>query len=565
MAAIRQQQFLGQSRVDAPHLRSLESGVARDFDVLAGQILAGGQPEVVREFSILETGAVGNDAEALVMRTAGGLLIHFNASTSGSLLQIPDDRVNEVLAPTNAKVTGSFTPNTTNYVGLDITRLVDDSTADTVMFLNPSIDQEMPKLVPLARTADYQIVISTIEFSATPGLCPVAKVVTDSANKVTDLIDARNILGRLGIGGSIPSSVSPYGWPGGRTEATANGGDRSIRSVKEWMDAVMTRMWEIGGGEYWFSLTADRNVRMTTAGSPFVSNGEYFEWDGTNLHWKGLGFVFDNSTGSTNTIADQITSFSGLTDLIDGECLYIDLDRTNDATGLLAAKGQTQSLGGSARPGQRWVLAWRTGTEIHIRDQSYPVGSSFKLATTAAAGNSKVTYDTGDPVATSFNPANEVSVTGGISRLISEAGVLAAGDLLIGLGAAEGDENIVITTDGGAFATRIQGTNNYSTAQRASTEFYNAHNADVNEADVITEFIANVDGVDEVAISVESIGVLGMRISHVEPNTPVVGVNKTVAFKFWSRSVGTTPTKVDQLLIKDRNGNSSVIWTSSPY
>ncbi len=35
---LRQQNWLGQQRVDAPHLRSLESSAAADFDVLAGLI-----------------------------------------------------------------------------------------------------------------------------------------------------------------------------------------------------------------------------------------------------------------------------------------------------------------------------------------------------------------------------------------------------------------------------------------------------------------------------------------------------------------------------------------------
>ena len=46
MAVLRQEQFLGQSRIDVPHLRAIESGVAADFDVALA--LLAEQPERFR-------------------------------------------------------------------------------------------------------------------------------------------------------------------------------------------------------------------------------------------------------------------------------------------------------------------------------------------------------------------------------------------------------------------------------------------------------------------------------------------------------------------------------------
>jgi hypothetical protein len=43
MSANRQLNLLGQWRLDVPHLRSIESSVAADFDLLAGSMLGGGQ------------------------------------------------------------------------------------------------------------------------------------------------------------------------------------------------------------------------------------------------------------------------------------------------------------------------------------------------------------------------------------------------------------------------------------------------------------------------------------------------------------------------------------------
>ena len=47
----RQSNWLGQQRVDVPHLRAMESSVASDFDVLAG-IISGQDSYVIKGFQI---------------------------------------------------------------------------------------------------------------------------------------------------------------------------------------------------------------------------------------------------------------------------------------------------------------------------------------------------------------------------------------------------------------------------------------------------------------------------------------------------------------------------------
>jgi hypothetical protein len=544
MALDRQQNFQGQQRVDVPHLRAVEAGVAHDFDVLAGTVLAGQLPSVVEGFGFITTAAVGNDAEKLVLRTAGGVVIHFEASENGSLFRTPDDRADETLGPTNARLVGAFTPNSTNFVGLDITRAADDSTSDTVMFSNPATSTESPRVVPLARTADYRIVVSTTEFSATPGLVPLAIVKTDAANKVTVLTDARYLLFRLGSGGSNPLSVAPYAWPGGRTELgalAAVGGDRSIFSFKDWLNAAMTRLWEIGGGEYWFSLTAYRNVHMNGSGTPFSSTGEFFEVVASNLHWKGLQVTFDNSTANINEVADQLTSSPGLTDLAVGECLYVDLDRTTDRTvagvnALIPAKGVLRTLGGSATPGQRFVLAWRTSGGFFVRDTPYPVGSSLKLATTAASGTVKVTANVGDPFVPLYDTVTKVAICAGISRKNTASGALTgAGDIQIGLGLSEGDQNINIFTSGSQYGTLVQGAENFDTNGRSTVEVENLHSYNTGTKNR-TQTLRGFDGsATRTAQFFESAGAIGVRNVPAMPAVPPASAAEPVRVKYFNR------------------------------
>lgn len=492
MAVQRQSSLQGQQRVDVPQLRAIESGVAADFDVL-GIVMSGKTPVVASGFAIASAGAVGNEAEKLVMSVAGASLIHFEATEAGSVFRVPENRADEVLGPTNPRIDGAFTPNSTNFVGIDIIRAADDSTADTLMFYNPSTDSESPVVTPLARTADYRIVVSTTEFSATPGLAPIAVVKTDSQNKVVTLSDARNLMFRLGAGGSSPSSITSYSWPGGRTETgtlATVGGDRSIPDLKSWMNAVMSRIWEGNGGEYWYSLTEYRNVRMFGFGSRFTSTGEYFEVvnaSGTyHLHWKGIRIVFDNSTAVINEVSNQLSNSVGLTDLADGECLYVDLDRTQDrkvslSNALVAVKAPLATLGGSARPGQRYVLAWRTGTgadSFWVRDQPFAVGGSFKLATTAAYGTVRitsdpVTYSSDSPVvptvATSFAGRN-TATAGGLSHNLDLApsSLLGADDIVIGRGLSAGDQNVELLTSGVQYQTRVQGSGEWDSQGTAA-------------------------------------------------------------------------------------------------
>lgn len=398
MAVLRSNNWLGQQRVDVPHLRAVESSLCADFDVLAGNIMAGLAPVVVSGFDTITTGAIGQPATNVQVNVAGAIVMHTQATDSGTFIQIPSTRAAETLNSTNARVKGSFTSSAPNYVGIDLVRTADTTTADLVQFLNPVTNLESPKDVPLGRTFDYVIYISTQDFSATPNICPIAVITTDGSNNVSAITDARNMFYRLGSGGSNPNALYTYPWPGGRTELGTNAdfsaADKKINSQKDWMNAIMTRLWEVGGGEHWYSNTGWQNVQLLRNGtSVFVSTGDYFEWVGSNLHWQSLRVAFSNSTGWYNDIADQTTDSAGLTDLADGECIYVDLDRTTNRTGgtaLTAKKTFYATLGSPIIPGSRMVIAWRIGTNIFTRGNSYYIGATFNVATTTTVGTVKL-------------------------------------------------------------------------------------------------------------------------------------------------------------------------------
>jgi hypothetical protein len=394
MAVTRSFNFLSQARLDVPHFRAIESAICADFDVLAGLSLAGDKALVLRGF-VLSGVASGAPAIGLQMVTADGIVWNRQATESGTFLWVPTTQPIEALNPaTNARVTGGWTVGTINYVGLSFVRLADDSTIDLVQFIDSSTLLETPKLVPLGKTLDYRVHISVDPFTASPDIAPVAVVTLDSNGFISNLEDARSLMYRLGSGGDAPDKYNFFsGWTrkenfGILDNTIFSGGDKGIGNLKDWMDASMTRTWELGGGEFWYSNTSDRNVNLVTYGAPF-GTGEYFTWDlGTQtLAWQGLRFLYENSTSYTIDVAD-----GSISPLLAGEALYVDLDRTGSPGPLVAHKAPLLTLG-SGSPFARWVIAWRDGTQVYARGWRYPVGTLFVPATPTSQGVVKISRD----------------------------------------------------------------------------------------------------------------------------------------------------------------------------
>lgn len=454
MAVSRQENWLGQQRVDVPHLRSVESAVAGDFDLLAGQVLTAARATVVKGFNVLTANAIGSPATSLQVGVANGIILHQNASESGTIFQVSNSRLPEVLTTTNARVIGSFVSNQVNYVGLDLRRSSDSTTADLVEFLNANTLQESPQTVPLARTLDYRLIISTTDFTSQTNVLPIALITTDTNNNVTLIQDARQLMFRLGSGGTVPNIHNAYTWPYTRAENLTgdvfSGGDKGISSAVEWIDAMMTRVWEVGGGPYWYSASDRTNMKLTRNVSTRFSNGDNFEVPVADVHWKGLSITFSNSPftdGSgnpifSNDIADQITNVPGLTNMAIGDCIYVDVDQTTVRTGgtaLVAVKAPMASMGSPTIPGSRWILVWRTANGYFTRDSQFGIGTIFSPATTTANGVvtlSQTPFSAIAPVVASADASGRV-IAPAISRGNGSAPDFGAGNLLLGAGSSD--------------------------------------------------------------------------------------------------------------------------------
>lgn len=435
MAVRRQKNWLGQQRVDTTHLREVESGVVGDFDDLAGKILASSRAIVLHGMNISMAAAVGNFATQLVLNTASSILLHGTASEPGSLFVVSPEQAAETLNTSNPNVVGSFTPNAINYIGIDLIRQADPTTSDIVKFRSATTQKEFSQQVPLARTLQYRVIVSTSDFDLLTNVAPVAKVQLDVNGIVQSVTDCRQMLFRLGTGGSVPNPLGVFGWPGGRTEnpvtstSTSDpfvGADKSIASFIDFFHAMESRLWEVGGGEHWYSQTTDRDVLFVRDPAQlFVSDNENFEWTGTNLHWKGLSFDFGNSTAVKNTINNQLVDQSGLTDLAIGQCLYVDLNRAVDNSALTMVKANLANIGTPTIPGSRHIIAYRVSEGIFGLGSPYPVGFAFPHATTLAYGVVKMFSDPGTTATVAGVDTNGYVNAHGITR--DTSGVLHIG------------------------------------------------------------------------------------------------------------------------------------------
>ena len=315
MAVIRRQNFLGQQRVDTPHLKSIESAVSHDFDQLInGLVIGENKSYVVRGLKINMPGSIGSSANGLQLLVENSAFLHGASDESGTFYTIPTGTPAEILSSTtNERVQGSFTPNTDNYVGIEFVRAVDDTTADQVYFWNPTTNIEITKTVPLAIIQDYKIIISTSSFGS--NVLPIAVVQTDDSNNVISITDRRPLLYRLGTAGeNQPNPFYTYDWSETRSEnfytstsSTSDpfyGGDKVISNMKEFFDALMTELKLLKGTPFWYSAS--------NAGSLYRNRQDLgstaFTGKGSISH--GIAFFNGQVAGMTTDVSVKAISLS---------------------------------------------------------------------------------------------------------------------------------------------------------------------------------------------------------------------------------------------------------------
>lgn len=289
-------------RLDLPDLLSLDSYAAGDWQYFLKSLVGDSKPFILKGFDVIDPGnAIGT--QSCSIRVADSIT-YYPGSNSGSFYHgLPEGNPNALpLVPELRK-------NAVNYVYLTFSTF--NTSLDTRAFWDPDKDGgaggEFTQDVNTESVLQVQVNVSTGSFPA--NTVPVAKI-TVGPVVITAIEDARDMMFRLGSGGVSPNPFNTYTWrslPGAGyereeplTTMTAGGvnpfqgADKNILTLKEWMDAVMSKLRELGGTTYWYEDASTFSV---------ISN--FFDAIATTFQSKGQ-WVHDSSTPGLLTWTEDI-------------------------------------------------------------------------------------------------------------------------------------------------------------------------------------------------------------------------------------------------------------------
>lgn len=273
-------------RLDLPDILSIDSYVAGDFKYLLKGLVGDTKPYILKGFEIINPqNAIGTQGCSVNIADSS---VFYPGSSSGPFFYgLPAGNQNaQPLIPELRK-------NAVNYIYLTFTTF--NTSTDSRAMWDPDKDGgtggEFTQDINTESVLTCQVNVSVGAFPA--NTIPIAKV-TVGAVVITAIEDARDMMFRLGTGGISPDPYSKYSWrslPNGsynRSEPPTTmvaggdnpfeGADKNILSLKEWMDAVMTKLRELGGSTYWYEDVSTYSVVSTfidSLATTFKSKGQW--------------------------------------------------------------------------------------------------------------------------------------------------------------------------------------------------------------------------------------------------------------------------------------------------
>lgn len=357
MANLLRTRLSSQQLLTIPIIRSIEAFTSTDFDALYRNLLTGTTtPFIISGLTINITSASFSTAASnLTINTSNSLILATTSQQSGDLLPINGNSADSLNSSLNSKVIGNFSANGTNYLSIDLIRVADPTSSDTVYLFNATQQQTIKREQFTATLLDYRLYISTSVPPATQIL--IAEVVTNNLGIPTSINDCRPMLFRLGTGGIAPNPFFSYTWPEGRNENSFSsqsssvdpffGGDKALGTFKDWANAVMSTIKEIKGTAYWYAvngsgggggmslLTIDEDANLSYATSPGPPPGVmHYNAAVTGDMW------WDSPVYIRSVISDQYykinSTSSGSLVLNDGDVSFISYNRYVTLSGNLS-------------------------------------------------------------------------------------------------------------------------------------------------------------------------------------------------------------------------------------
>jgi len=297
----------------------------------------------------------------------------------------------------------ALSASATNYLELDLS--TETGAPEARVFVNPQgssgAGEEYEDVVDAAIYLKLSITVNTSGF--TSGKIPLYKIVTNSSGVATSITDCRRLLFRLGTGGTTPDPDAVFTWPSDPTASDARaenpststssaaadvpyaGGDKNIVNFKQWMDAVMSILKELGGGTYWYS-DIDTSIAgvLRQLNTVVVGNTSGAKWS-----WSGSALSITDSSGSPSS-SDNVakvrrlgtsqdlnlrrqdgTASTSTIAIADGEVLYITLPASGNqnysGVGSGAANYKIATRAAFTQNELNYWIAYREGARLYVR------------------------------------------------------------------------------------------------------------------------------------------------------------------------------------------------------
>lgn len=325
MAVLGRVLFSSAERVDLPDLLSIDSYAAGDWKYFLQSLIGTSKPYILTGFDVISPGsAIGQPTCSIKVADS---IVYYPGSSAGPFFHgLPEGDTNaQPLVP-------QLRTNATNYVYLTLSTF--NTASDTRALWDPDRNggqgSEFTQDINTESVIQATINVSTGSFPI--NTIPVAIIVVGPST-IVSITDARDLMFRLGSGGLNPDPLNSFAWqdlpssPYARQEPDVTisspsdpnpfqGGDKNIYTLKQWMDAVMTKLKELGGTTYWYEDTATftmANLFHDALTTTWKSKGQYTHSSATPGELSWTEDVYIKDTSSPKDVVIRASGVSPLT------------------------------------------------------------------------------------------------------------------------------------------------------------------------------------------------------------------------------------------------------------
>jgi hypothetical protein len=325
-------------RLDLADVLSIDSYTAGDFKYLLQGLIGATSPLILQGFEVINPGAaIGT--QNISIGIANSVVLYPSSLAGPFYVGLPAGNINaQPLVP-------ELVQNATNYVYVTFTTF--ESSQDARAFWDPDLNGgaggEFTQDINTESVLGVQVGVSTASFP--DNTVPIAQVVM-GVTVIESIEDCRPMMFRLGSGGLAPNPFNRFNWPNlpftgpgtyerletpgtmssGLQPNPFEGGDKNIQNLKQWMDAVMSKLAELGGSTYWYEDVSAYNLVNLFADSLGMSVQSKGLFEHSSLTSGQLTWTEDIIVESIPYLTNTIIR-SGSKTLADQDVMYIPIVR----------------------------------------------------------------------------------------------------------------------------------------------------------------------------------------------------------------------------------------------